>query len=58
MLSAYRVAGMVLEAVNTCEQETEDLSLQRATIPVGNRTVNMSTDEQENYRLLGVSTKK
>lgn len=49
---------MVLEAVNTCGQETKDLSLQRATIPVGDRTVNMSTDEQENYRFLGVSTKK
>ena len=58
MLSACCVAGMVLEAVNTCEQETEDLSLQRATIPAGNRTVNRATDEQENYGLLAVSTKK
>ena len=58
VLSAYHVPGMVLEPMNGCEQETKDLSLQSATIPVGNRTVNMSTDKQENYRLLGVSTKK
>lgn len=49
---------MALEALDSCEQETKDLSLQSATIPVGNGTVTVSTDKQEHYRLLGVSTKK